>query len=546
MMSMAKRQFLGLDVSTQSLTALVVCPDQNQVLRYCLNFDRELPQYGTQGGVPPGKNPNEALVNPLMWVEAVDRMLLWCKAEGLSGNIAALSVSAQQHGSVYLNKIVQNRLKSLNPDKTFHDQLGDIFSRSVCPIWMDSSTSRECREITEILGRETIVSLTGSPATERFAGPQIRKFWKQHPAAYDDTVHITLISSFITALFIGRLAPLDCGDGLGTNLVELKSRNWSSDALDASAPGLGSKLPEVVKRDVAAGCVSDYLCRRYGFDPACRVIVGTGDNPASLVGLGLIGNEETRAISLGTSDTYFGYISKTPSHPRTTGHIFGTADGGLMFLLCFQNGSLARDAVRSQFNLDWDEFSEILLTTPPGNRGKLMLPYFMPEMTPVVLKPNVLRFGGLTKDDIPGNVRAVAEAQIMSMYIHSSWAGLKPKQILVTAGGSENKGLLKLIAQVFGTDVQAFEVRDSAALGAAVRAAGYWRCKQGESADLIKLSRDLSRATRSTGITANREDTAVYQGDRGLLKVYEACERCFFNEFSEFEERHQYFMEKYV
>lgn len=543
---MAERQFIGLDLSTQSLTALVVCPAQNQIIRYSLNFDQELPQYGTQGGVPPGKNPNEALVNPLMWVEAVDRMLLWCKEEGLSGNIAALSVSAQQHGSVYLNKTVQNRLKTLNPDKTFHDQLGDIFSRRVCPIWMDSSTSRECREITDTIGSEEIVNLTGSPATERFAGPQIRKFWKQDSAAYNNTVHIALISSFITSLLIGRLAPLDCGDGLGTNLVDLKYRNWSSVALDASAPDLATKLPKVLDRDQEVASVSDYLCRRYGFDPECRVIVGTGDNPASLVGLGLVGNEDVRAISLGTSDTYFGYISKIPSHQRSTGHIFGAADGGLMFLLCFQNGSLARDAVRSQFNLDWDEFSEILLTTPPGNSGKLILPYFMPEITPVVLKPNVLRFGGLAEDDRVGNVRAVAEAQIMSMYLHSNWAGLKPKQILVTAGGSENNGLLKLIAQVFGAEVQVFEVRDSAALGAAVRAAGYWLYKQGESVDLTKLSRDLAGAAQSAVITAIREDTAVYQGDNGLLKVYEACERRYFGEFLEFEQRHQHFLEKYT
>ncbi len=543
---MTERQFLGLDLSTQSLTALVVCPAQNQIIRYSLNFDRELPQYGTQGGIPPGKNPNEALVNPLMWVEAVDRMLLWCKEEGLAENITALSVSAQQHGSVYLNKNAQNRLGALNPAKTLHDQLADIFSRRVSPIWMDSSTSRECQEITEILGHEEIVDLTGSPATERFVGPQIRKFWRQDPAAYGNTVHITLISSFITSLFIGRLAPLDCGDGLGTNLVDLKSRNWSSVALDASAPDLATKLPKVLDRDQVVGSVSDYLCRRYGFDPECRVIVGTGDNPASLVGLGLVGNEDVRAISLGTSDTYFGYISRLPSHQRSTGHIFGTADGGLMFLLCFKNGSLARDAVRSQFDLEWDKFSEILLTTPPGNNGKLMLPYFMPEITPVVLQPSVIRFGGLTENDVVGNVRAVVEAQIMSMYLHSNWAGQKPKRILITAGGSENKGLLKLVAQVFGSEVQAFEVRDSAAMGAAVRAAGSWLYEQGKSVELTKLSRDLAGANRSAVITATREDTAVYQGDNGLLKVYEACERHYFGEFSEFEQIHQNFLAKYT
>lgn len=523
---MPNQTFLGLDLSTQSLTALIIDPENGDVIRHSFDFDAELPEYGTTDGVLPSTDPLEAFVNPLMWVEALDRVLLWIRDQGLAGSIAAVSVSAQQHGSVYLNDNWITHLDGLDPDSGLHLQLTDVFSRTVSPIWMDSSTSAECSEITDALGgEEEMVRLTGSPATERFAGPQIRKFWKNDPASYRATTHIALISSFITGLLIGKPSPLDCGDGLGMNLADVQTRNWNPRVVDASAPDLGSKLPKILDRDQVVGRVSDYLWKRYGFDPGCQVIVGTGDNPASLAGLGLVGEAAVRAVSLGTSDTYFGYIPEPPTRARSTGHVFGTADGGLMFLICFKNGSLARERIKQQYGLTWNEFSDILLNTPPGLQGRVMLPYFMPEITPVVLEPGIRRFAGLSEDDVPGNVRAVAEAQMMSMYLHSGWAGKRPGKILVTAGGSGNQGLLKVIAQVFGAEVRAFELTDGAALGAAIRAAEIWYKERGKTIDTSSIIGELAGFRQTEVIRATREETAVFQGNDGLLTVYRACEK---------------------
>ena len=100
-----------------------------------------------------------------------------------------------------------------------------------------------------------------------------------------------------------------------------------------------------------------------------------------------------------------------------------------------------------------------------------MLPYFMPEITPLILNAGVRRFGGLAAADAAGNVRAVAEAQAMGIYLHSAWVGKRPGRVLITAGGSGNQGLLTVMAHVFGAEVQTLEVKEGAALGAALRAA---------------------------------------------------------------------------
>jgi xylulokinase len=318
---------------------------------------------------------------------------------------------------------------------------------------------------------------------------------------------------------------VDAGDGYGTNLADIRSGKWSDKAVATTAPGLMKRLPRLLPKDEIVGPVSPYLANRFGFKPDTMIVVGSGDNPCSLVGLGLMGVADIHAISLGTSDTYFGYMIDLQDRENMEGHIFGAADGGFMALVCFKNGSLARETVKNWYGLSWDDFSRILLDTTPGNDGKIMLPYFLPEITPLVLEPGVRRFGGLTAEDVRGNVRAVAEAQVMAMYLHSGWIGPRPKCILVTAGGSENQGLLTIISHVFGAEVRSFEVKESAALGAAIRAAYSFLNIQGRPVAWSDLFESVVRPNTKEIIRPLPEAVNVYHRPDGLLSLYEACEK---------------------
>ena len=518
--------YLGLDLSTQGLTAIIIEPQTGELKEVSINFDETYPDYGTRDGVLFGDGPDEVYADPRMFIEAVGDMLALLAEKQLTSRVAAIAVSAQQHGSVYLNHSAGGILIRLDADRNMLPQLEHIFARTIAPIWMDSSTGVECAEITRAAGGiENVVRITGSAATERFAGPQIRKFWKTDASGYEKTAHITLISAFVTALLTGHPAPLDAGDGYGANLADVTNGCWDAEMLQITSPGLAQKLPRLAARDERAGKVSNYLVHRYGFQPGTDVLIGSGDNPSSLVGLGLIGKPRVKAISLGTSDTYFGYMRSVTESSRSEGHIFGTADGQYMFLLCFKNGSLAREAIKDAHRLNWHEFSDILLQTKPGNNGRIMLPFFLPEITPVVPQRGVRRFGGLDPDEAEANVRAVAEAQIMAMYIHSEWTGQRPGQVLVTAGGSGNMGLLNLIAQVFNARVQAFEVTASAALGAAVRAAHWSLNNRGEPISWKKLVEPFTRASTAIDILPDPEAVRTYHENNGLLAVYAACEK---------------------
>jgi xylulokinase len=465
--------YIGLDSSTQSLTAIAIEVDdahRRVVFQRSLNFDRQFPRYGTLNGVLPQTEPLVATSSPLMWAEALDRMMgIIARESGIDlSRVRAISGSGQQHGSVYLNPSWTRVLAESDARKALVDQIGGMFARPDSPIWMDSSTASQCAAITRAVGGErALARLTGSRAFERFTGPQIRKFFEQNPSGYERTARIHLVSSFMASLLAGADAPIEPGDGSGMNLMDISARRWAPAALEATAPGLEQKLPALRPSWTVAGRLSPFWVQRHGFPPA-RVVAWSGDNPCSLIGTGLV-REGRIGISLGTSDTLFGFMREAAVDPSGTGHVFGSPTGDYMSLVCFKNGSLARDRIRDGAALDWPGFSRVLRETPPGNGGRLMLPWFDAEITPEVLEPGVRRFG-LDPDDGPANVRAVVEAQMMAMANHSAWMGVSVKTIHATGGASKNREILQVMADVFGADVCQLEAGNSACLGAALRA----------------------------------------------------------------------------
>ena len=512
--------YLGLDSSTQSLSAVVIeiAGDRRRVVcTDSFTFDASLPRYGTQHGVLPSADPRVAYSSPRMWAEALDTMMARLSRAIDVSQVAAVCGSAQQHGSVYLNRSATDAFARLDASRALVDQLDGIFSRAESPIWMDSSTSDECAEITKAVGGEVALARrTGSRAFERFTGPQIRKFYKRSPAAYDATDRVHLVSSYLASLLAGQHAPIDTGDGSGMNLMDLATGEWWADALAATAPALGTRLPPLSVPWAVVGTLAPYWQHRYGYPPA-RVIAWSGDNPCSLIGTGLV-REGVIAVSMGTSDTVFGLMNDARVDDSGTGHVFGSPTGAFMGLTVFQNGSLARERVRESLGMSWAEFSRALAETPP-TAGGVLLPWFEPEITPRVSTPGARRY--VTSDGGPGVARALIESQQIAMSLHSSWMGVRVHTIHATGGASANREILQVMADVFGADVYQLEVANSAALGAALRAAHADASADGRHESWSEVVRGFAEPVASSLIKPDVERHSIYEEWK---HVYAACE----------------------
>lgn len=516
--------FLGLDSSTQSLSAVVIDYDRREVVyEHSLNFDRSLPQYGTQNGVLPNADPLVKHSPPLMWAEALDLMFVKMKQDGVAlGDVLAISGSGQQHGSVYLNERAARALANLNPQKALAENLRGVFSRRTSPIWMDSSTAAECAEIRKKLGGiKATAEATGSDTFERFTGPQIRKFYKTDPDAYARTANIALVSSFMASLLAGKIAPIDFGDGAGMNLMHIRGKTWHPEALKATAPHLKKKLPPLAAPEEIIGPVSPYFVKKFGLNPEAQILVWSGDNPCSVVGLGLI-REGMVAISLGTSDTYFGVMKRCRTDAHGEGHVFGSPAGDYMTLICFKNGSLAREKIRELYAIkNWDDFGKLVASVPAGNREGVLLPWFDAEIVPRMNRPGIHRFG-LDEKNIAANCRAIFEAQMLSMRLHSRWMKVSPERIYATGGASNNLTLLQVMADVMNCRVERIEVAKSAALGAALRAAHGWLTRAGGKIKWQAVVAGFTEPVANSEICPNPKAARVYDE---LIKKYAACER---------------------
>ncbi len=461
---------LGLDCSTQSLSAMVLDTRAGRVVfEDAVNFGRELPQYHSPHGFLPGGENGEVYADPMMWLDALDMVLARLAASSVSmGDIAAVSGAGQQHGSVYLNDQFSNCLAKLDAGKTLSEQLEPCLARGVSPIWMDDSTGEECREIVEAIagGDEEICRRTGSIATRRFTGPQIRRFSKMDPAGYGDTAHVHLVSSFMSSVLAGAPSPIDRGDGAGMNLANLADWCWDQELIQATEPALRDKMPLLSESTCVLGTISPYFAKRYGFSESCRCVIWTGDNPSSLVGMGAALPGKI-VVSLGTSDTLFQSLDAPLTDPYGNGHVFGNPWGDYMALICFRSGSLAREAARDAEGLSWDDFETAAALAPQftADMAPLLNPAFDAQESEQALEHFSKPLDALQR------IKLLLEWQFLTMRVQTAWMHSIVDTVFVTGGAAVNGGLRQVIADVFAAKVCRLENTNSSCLGAALRAA---------------------------------------------------------------------------
>ena len=453
---------LGIDSSTQGVKALVYDVEAGEVVQtVSVSFGRDLPRYGAPDGFTPNDDPAVRTADPLMWLDALDLVLGRLGRVFDTAQVAAIGGDAQQHASVYLNDAWGRSLDGMGGLD------GATCLKANAPIWMDSSTSAEVKELTEAFG-DWLRRVTGSPAIERFTGPQIRKWAKENPEEWAKTRRVHLASSFVCSVLAGEDAPIDTGDGAGMNLLNLSTLAWDADICAFTAAGLADKLPRVALPGRFPPLRLSPYFARYGFRPGIPVVPFTGDNPASLVGTGA-DRPGVAVVSLGTSDTFFAAMDEFRTDPAGYGHVFGNPSGGFMSLACFKNGSLAREKVRAQIGRDYRFFDETAFEEARGTTLSAF-PYFEAEITPKHPATGIEADFDWDAASDAEKVVSVVRAQILNMFERTRWIG-SFKTIRVTGGASRSKGLRDTIAAVFGATVETLDVPDSAALGGAILAA---------------------------------------------------------------------------
>lgn len=528
---------LGLDVSTQSITAAAIDLESKQVVyRKSIDYrsDPRLNRFGlNEDYIFPPSEPGEAFQPAAIFAAALDAALEDIKVEWLDlglcpADISVVNCSAQQHAHLMLDEKADQCFKKLHCRETFSDEdLSNLVERSLAlpfaRIWRTSNTAKQARLVRERAGgRKEVIKISGSDAPLRFSAFGIMKTAEDYPEAYVRTAKIVQLNSLIAALLAGNPeVPLDFGNACGTSLIDYRAKAWSETLLEAVARDLegGSralrkKLPELASGTTIAGSIACYHSKKYGLPADCLVGIGSGDNPQTKV---LV---DDSLLSLGTS---FVIMAKTDGTlvdmSGSTNAMYDALDRPFVFG-CRTNSALRWDGVRVLHGLnrlDYARSDEALRAVPPGNKGRIFLWQPEEESFPVSGKIEPTRID-YSAPDFETDYAGIIESTLAAVYLHSRKFMADSDRIFVTGGPAASTEILKRVAAIWNRTVIPLDI-GGAALGAAVSGAYALLKAEGRAPETDEW---ISRFVKTQKpVTPDEEAVRAYHADDGYLKRFE-------------------------
>lgn len=99
-----------------------------------------------------------------------------------------------------------------------------------------------------------------------------------HNDEFFNCERISLISSFMTTLFIGNYTPIDQSDASGMNMMDIRSKHWSQQVMKAICKNSKTRKhlikvigEEPIPSKMIIGFINEYFVDRYGFSKQCKV-----------------------------------------------------------------------------------------------------------------------------------------------------------------------------------------------------------------------------------------------------------------------------------
>lgn len=447
--------FLGLDIGTSGAKSLI-CDEQGKIINIATV---EYPLY-TPFPLWSEQDPDD-------WWRGAQQVIrkVIHGADIKPTEISAIGLTGQMHGAVFL------------------DQDDKVIRRAL--LWNDQRTAAECDQITQMVGYDRLIEITGNPALTGFQAPKIIWLRNQEPENYERLAKVLLPKDYIRLKLTGVYAT-DCSDASGTLLLDLRRRDWSPEILNIlQIPG--EWLPKVYEGSHVTGKLLLNVAAELGLPAGVPVVAGGGDNAAAAVGTGIV-RSGLVSSSIGTSGVVFAHSDEIIFDPAGRLHTFCHAVPGknhLMAVTLSAGNSLRwlrdtfQNAVREMSGLtdlvmDYDAMTAQAAKVPVGSEGLIFLPYLTGERTPHLDPMATGGFVGLTARHTPAHLtRAVMEGVTFSLL-----DGLKImrgldvpiQQVRAIGGGGKSPLWCQMQADIFNCEVVNLEVEEGPAYGAALLA----------------------------------------------------------------------------
>ena len=443
------RYSVGLDVGTSGLKGLLV--NENGVVEATAFSGYEVQR----------PNPGWSEQNPEDWWQAACTVVRQLAATGLP--IGSIGLSGQMHGSVFL------------------DEAGACLSPAI--LWNDQRTYAECDEIERLTGGRISEWTLNAPRTA-FTASKILWVRKHLPEVWAKTRTVLLPKDYVRFRLTGERLTDVC-DASGTNLLDVRTRQWSQPTLEAL--GIPERvLPGLRESPDVAGFVTAAVAADLAIPPGTPVVAGAADQTAAAIGNG-ISEPGAVSITIGTSGVVYAQLDEIKVDPSGAFHTFchgvpGTSQ--LMAGVLSAGGSLGwfRDrfadseaALAKTRGVDvYDVIFEEIAEVSAGADGLVFLPYLTGERSPHNDPHARGAYFGLTaRHDKRHLARATVEGISFALAdLVDILVSLKTEisQVRVAGGGARSQLWLGILASILGRPVVATTTPDASGYGAALLA----------------------------------------------------------------------------
>ena len=494
---------IGADIGTSSAKTVLFDRTGRPVCSYTQEYEVYQPQNGW------------AEQEPEDWWQGVRAGIRAVLSEsGIDArDVKGVGLSGQMHGLVML------------------DEAGRLLRRSI--IWCDQRTGAEADFMTEHIGREQLVSITGNPAITGFTAAKLLWVKKHEPELYAKCRHILLPKDYIRYRLCGVYAS-DVSDASGMQLMDIKARGWSEEVCGLLGVDM-ELLPKLYESQEISGCITAEAAAETGLCEGTIVCGGAGDNPAAAIGTGVYA--EGRAFTtIGTSAVVYAVSDEIRIDPKGRVHsLCASVPGKWTVMSCTQAAGLSlrwlRDTVctaeceeaartgEDAYNIMSREAESV-----PIGAGRLLYePYLMGERSPHLDPDCRGTFIGLSAGHTRANlIRAVMEgisySQRECVDIFREM-GVRIDDMLVCGGGARNPFWRQMLCDLYGCPVSRLQSEQGGALGAAILAgvaAGLYPDIASACDSMIEIKDSLQPIAANT--EAYEPYYRLYRGLYGTLK----------------------------
>lgn len=367
-------------------------------------------------------------------------------------DVSGIAVAGQQHGLVVLDRA----------GRPLYDAL----------LWNDTSSAPQARALAEKLGTEGWLARTGVLPVASMTATKWQWLREHEPRIAEAAAAVRLPHDFLTERLCGT-AVTDPGDASGTCWYSTADGGYDPELLELTGMDAQLLSPVAPGGGSRAGVLTATAARDLGLPAGLPVAVGTGDNMAAAIGLGLggAGLLDHPVVSLGTSGTVFAASRTRPAVPEVAG--FAAADGAYLPLGCTLNCTLAVDKIAQLLGLDREQ-AEL-------GGGPVLLPYLDGERTPDLPHATGL-LTGLRHATTSGQLLGAAYEGAVFTVLRALDAllgacGLDPEApdtaalpLRLVGGGARGRTWVETVRRLSGRPVVLPEATELVALGAAALA----------------------------------------------------------------------------